>query len=255
MIDRPTLRVGYGFPGSQPHLREDVRAMQRELERRGYRIGSADGYFGNVSEAAVKHFQRSLGIPDTGVVGPVEWTALLEGPVTNVGSSFVPPTTSRAEPAQLPDVPDSPEWLRIAKGEMWQREVAGQPANPRIVEYHGTTSLSAALAQSDETAWCSSFINWVFRQMGVVGTNNALAASWINWGTATTAQAGAITVIYSAAAANSSTTRSGNHCAFLVSETDTHYVLLGGNQGNAVQVKEFAKQTWELKAYRWPTGY
>jgi uncharacterized protein (TIGR02594 family) len=238
-----------------PHLREDVRAMQRELERRSYRIGAADGYFGAVSEAAVKHFQRSLGIADTGIVGPAEWRALVEGPVTNVGSSFVPPRAGTAEPAQMPDVPDSPEWLRIAKGEMWQREVPGAPANPRIVEYHSATSLSGPMAQSDETAWCASFMNWVFRQMGVRGTNSARAISWVDWGVETAARAGAITVIYSAAAANSSTTVSGNHCAFLVSETDTHFILLGGNQGNAVRVKDFPKSKWELKAYRWPTGY
>jgi len=61
-------------------------------------------------------------------------------------------------------------------------------------------------------------------------------------------------VIYNAAAANSSLSRSGNHVGFLVEETSTHYALLGGNQSNSVKVTRFPKKKWRLKACRWPSA-
>lgn len=255
-MSRPTLRLGNGFDGDSPHLREDVRELQNQLTRRAYRIGPADGLFGNVTDAAVKHFQRNRGLEETGVVGPQEWSALLDEPATPVGSTFTPPGSSSAEPARIADVPDTPEWLRIAKGEAGQIEIAGNNANnPRIVEYHATTQLASTPdGGRDETPWCASFLNWVFRQMGITGTGTAWALHWAEWGVATTAQTGAVAVIYSAQA-DASTTASGNHCAFLVAETDSHFVLLGGNQDNQVKVKDFPKSKWELIAYRWPQGY
>ncbi|HLL52836.1 MAG TPA: TIGR02594 family protein, partial [Myxococcaceae bacterium] len=147
---------------------------------------------------------------------------------------------------------DKPKWMDIAMGELGQKEIAGSSSNPRIVEYHASTSLKAS---SDETAWCSSFVNWCLSRAGVKGTNSAAAASWVTWGnTSATPKNGAIAVIYNASAANSSLSTSGNHVGFLVEETDTHFVLLGGNQSNQVKVSSFAKSKWKLKGYRWPTA-
>jgi len=64
-------------------------------------------------------------------------------------------------------------------------------------------------AAADETAWCSSFVNWVLRQAGIRGTNSAAAASWTSWGQSCHARVGAITVIFNSTAANSRLSRSG----------------------------------------------
>lgn len=74
-----------------------------------------------------------------------------------------------------------PAWLAIAHREMDTGidEIRGGADNPRIVEYHQTTSLKAS---DDETAWCSSFVNWSMVQSGIAGTNSALARSWLDWG-------------------------------------------------------------------------
>ena len=66
-------------------------------------------------------------------------------------------------------------WIDIAKGEMHQAEIPGPMANPRIVEYHATTSLKATF---DEVPWCSAFVNWVMEQAGIKGTGSAKARSW-----------------------------------------------------------------------------
>jgi uncharacterized protein (TIGR02594 family) len=72
-----------------------------------------------------------------------------------------------------------PRHLAIARGELGTNEIRGGRDNARIVEYHQTTTLRA---RDDETAWCSSFVNWTMEQAGVRGTDSAAARSWLNWG-------------------------------------------------------------------------
>ena len=75
-----------------------------------------------------------------------------------------------------------PIWLEIAEDEMEVAEVSGPEANPRIVEYLQSTSLGFPYNESDETPWCSAFVNWVITQAGLDGTDSAWARSWLNWG-------------------------------------------------------------------------
>jgi uncharacterized protein (TIGR02594 family) len=139
--------------------------------------------------------------------------------------------------------------MKIAKKEIGQEEVVGKGNNPRIIKYHASTSLKA---KTDETPWCSSFVNWVIKQANMEGTDSAAAASWLTWGEKSSAKSGAITVIRNASAANSSLTSSGNHVGFLIKETATHYVLLGGNQSDCVKESRYPKSSWTLRGYRWP---
>jgi uncharacterized protein (TIGR02594 family) len=141
--------------------------------------------------------------------------------------------------------------MKFAKDEVGEHEKPGKVANPRIIEYHAATSLKA---KSDEVAWCSSFVNWCMQKAGIAGTRSAAAASWVDWGAPTSARYGAVVVIYNAGAANSRLSTSGNHVAFLVEETATHYVLLGGNQSDSVKVSNFNKSKWRIKARRWPAS-
>lgn len=71
----------------------DVRALQQALDRLGHQPGVADGHFGTRTEAAVKSFQRSVGITADGVVGRITKTALTgsertdtNGEVLSIGS-------------------------------------------------------------------------------------------------------------------------------------------------------------------------
>jgi uncharacterized protein (TIGR02594 family) len=143
-------------------------------------------------------------------------------------------------------------WMSIAEGELGQAEIPGAQNNPRIVAYHATTGLHA---ETDEVAWCSSFVNWVMRQAGYVGTNSAAARSWVGWGQASEARYGAITVIKHINAHHDAATgsTSGFHVAFLLEVTDTHIRLLGGNQHDSVRVSSFRRTGYEIKAYRWPS--
>jgi len=260
---RPTLRMPSGYPDAGPHLSTEVRSLQRELRRWSYPM-SLDGQFGPRTQAAIRHFQQRRGLHIDGVVGPRTWDAVLDPHATGIGSGFsYGPTgvddskpqnpSGHQEPSHDQATPNPGQgaapWMALAYKERGTHEVKGRAANPRIIEYHATTTLRS---QSDEVAWCSSFVNWCLKQVNIKGTNLAGAASWVNWGVATGPRYGAITVIHNPKMANTSLSRTGNHVGFLVEETKTHYVLLGGNQSNSVKESSFSKAGWQLKGRRWP---
>jgi uncharacterized protein (TIGR02594 family) len=137
-----------------------------------------------------------------------------------------------------------PAWLAIAHREMDTGidEIRGGADNPRIVEYHQTTSLKAS---DDETAWCSSFVNWCVVQSGIAGTNSALARSWIGWGQVLERpERGAVTVFRR----EGGPTR--GHVAFYWSRSGDRVLVLGGNQGNQVSIKSYPAA--DLLGFRWP---
>ena len=148
----------------------EVRELQISLNRAlaGQARLVPDGVFGARTQRALIAFQRRQGLQADGVAGPATWKAL-----------------GRRDPdAPRPRVIETgtePEWLQIARAEA-QLGVKEDPRlgkqNKRIIEYHALTTLAAT---TDETAWCSSFVNWVLWQAGYVGTRSAAAKSWLTW--------------------------------------------------------------------------
>ena len=198
-----------------------------------------DGHFGHRTHRAVVSFQRAKGLAPDGLVGPKTWAALGLKPAP------IAAKTDTATP--------SPLWMDIAIAELGihQDRQPGQH-NGRIVEYHQTTTLKAT---DDETAWCSSFVNWVMKQSGRTGTNSAAANSWLNWGSAVTTPAvGTIVVIKKKTSRFTQATgsSSGFHVAFYVSASPTHIRLLGGNQSRKVQYSNFPFATYDVMGYRNP---
>ncbi|MBQ2834947.1 MAG: peptidoglycan-binding protein, partial [Clostridia bacterium] len=65
-------QLSYGMQG------EAVKTMQERLIEQGYSLApdGADGYFGAVTLAAVRLFQRREGLAVDGIVGPKTWAAL-----------------------------------------------------------------------------------------------------------------------------------------------------------------------------------
>ena len=126
-----------------------------------------------------------------------------------------------------------PKWYLIAKRELeiGVEEVKGKEHNPRILEYHQATTLKAT---DDETAWCSSFVNWCVKMSGHKGTKSASARSWLKWGKPLKEpKEGCIVIL-----------KRGNsswqgHVGFYVGTSGSHILILGGNQGNEVNISSY----------------
>jgi uncharacterized protein (TIGR02594 family) len=71
------------------------------------------------------------------------------------------------------------DWVR---GELGQKEILGKRDNPRIRWYHTHCANIGSKEHADEVPWCSSFINAAADECGMKKTDNALAASWKNYG-------------------------------------------------------------------------
>jgi uncharacterized protein (TIGR02594 family) len=200
-----------------------------------------DGDFGNKTHEAVVRFQGQKSLKPDGIVGPQTWTAL--------GQKIATPPSPPPSPGT-----SAVPWMKIAVDEVGIHEDALPGAHtPRILEYHTATSLHAS---TDETPWCSSFINWVMMKAGYEGTNNALAKSWLEWGVSLASpREGAITVIKKKDAGSDAATGSstGFHVALYVGSTPSHIRLLGGNQGDQVKYSNFSLSSYEVKGYRWPS--
>lgn len=72
---------GFELPILRRNLRQgragdDVKAVQKVMNARGYNAGKVDGDFGFQTEAAVKAFQTQAGLSVDGEVGKLTWTAL-----------------------------------------------------------------------------------------------------------------------------------------------------------------------------------
>jgi len=240
---------------------DDVVRLQKILNKKLFPPPhlEEDGEFGSNTFKAVKKFQQSVGLTSNGVVGPWTWIRLY---FRRMPSSFSVriPLPRRASGGVSPNAPSAPTkgisksasesapWMEIVKKERGTSQIEKEKHNPRIIEYHSTTTLKA---KNDETAWCSSFVNWVMKEAGYNGTGNALAISWLNWGQKLEKpRYGAITVVYNP---KHSPRSSGNHVAFFVSETKTHIYLMGGNQSKTVRLSGYPKNKFIIKGYCWPT--
>ena len=167
------------------------------------------------------------------------------------GQQITVPGGRRTKAADMVTTPVQgglPRWVAVAKREMDTGidEIPGAADNPRIVEYNRTTSLPAAMAVEDETPWCSSFVNWCMAQAGLRGTGNALARSWLDWGTvvADRPKRGTVTVFRR----DGGPTR--GHVGFYWQSSGDRILVLGGNQSDQVSIKGYPKA--DLLGFRWP---
>jgi hypothetical protein len=78
-----------GDVDADPYHIEHVYELQYRLKWRGLFDAAPTGFYGPVTKAAVREFQRRNGIPATGVVGPRTWRPLIRRTVR--GRDDVPP--------------------------------------------------------------------------------------------------------------------------------------------------------------------
>ena len=138
-------------------------------------------------------------------------------------------------------------WMEYAFQEFGTREIGGRRDNAAIVRYLATVGLGS---HHDETAWCSAFANWCMQQAGIPGSRRANARSWLNWGgyCLGTPHYGCVAILW-----RGRRNSWQGHVGFYVGIRGRKILLLGGNQGHSVSIKEYDRD--RLLGYRWPQGY
>lgn len=149
---------------------------------------------------------------------------------------------------QLTPRQEDPPWLKTMISLLGIRETPGDAATPMIIEFHKWTTLGKALAASDETPWCSSCMNYCLGKNNFEYTKSAAARSWERYGHALPKPArGAIAVLSRGADI------AFGHVSLILDWDDRALTLIGGNQGNSVSVRTYARN--RLVTMRWPQSY
>lgn len=148
------------------------------------------------------------------------------------------PKTKAAYEAFIGHNREEPKWMAVAKNEKGTKEYSGEADNPDVVKYlESVDTLSVSAQRNDETPWCSAFVNWCMEEVGLKGTENAAARSWLEWGHELTApEEGCVVVLW-----RESPTGWKGHVGFYVKETPSYIYLLGGNQSDQVNIKRYSK--------------
>jgi uncharacterized protein (TIGR02594 family) len=144
------------------------------------------------------------------------------------------------------------KWLDEARRLIGTREVPGAANNPVIMGWGnrlGARVLGIAYG-NDGVPWCGLFTAWCVHHAGITPPAIAIRAkAWAAWGdalstTATRPPLGAVAVFGR---------DGGGHVGFVVAvHSNGDLDILGGNQGDAVNVRRFPRA--RLIALRWPKG-
>lgn len=133
------------------------------------------------------------------------------------------------------------QWIKIARSYIGTREIPGAKHNPTIMKW--LRKLNSWI-NDDETPWCGTFVGAVLQEANrYVIKDFFRALSWLNGGVRLSRPAyGCLVIFYR---------KGGGHVGFCVGEDNLgRLMILGGNQGNAVNIKPFNKD--RVVAYIWP---
>ena len=134
--------------------------------------------------------------------------------------------------------------IQIALSQYGVTEIKGTRHNPTIVGYSHEIGYSGII--SDETAWCSIFMNWCAKQAGLIRSGKLNARSWLEVGaTTTTPEVGDVVIFWR----ESPKSWKGHVGIYINHSSDGKYIYcLGGNQGNMVCIKAYPAN--QLLGYR-----
>jgi uncharacterized protein (TIGR02594 family) len=218
-----------------------TKELQTMLLALGYDLGKAgaDGVFGRLTTAAIKAFQADHGVSVQwpGTVGPKTEAALAAAYQIKVGATST-------FPAALSSAPLLP-WYSEAARLQGVTEVAGSKSNSTILGWaKAIGGWVASYFDDDDIPWCGLFMAHCIGATlpeEPLPSNPLGALNWSTFGIACEPQPGAILTF---------SRDGGGHVGFYVSEDDTYFHVLGGNQSNKVNVTKVAKS--RHKATRWP---
>lgn len=125
--------------------------------------------------------------------------------------------------------------INIALSQYGVTEIVGKEHNPIVVNYF--KEIGHTWVTTDETAWCSAFINWVALKAKVERSNKLTARSWLQVGTEIKEPKLNDLVVFWR---SEKTSWKGHVGLFISYSEDKKYIyVLGGNQNNQVNIKKY----------------
>lgn len=124
----------------------------------------------------------------------------------------------------------------LARGEIGTYEWAGSDHNPKVLKYFEESGHS--WVTDDETAWCAAFVGSMLKRAGIAGTGELTARSYLKWGKPvhiSEAREGDIVIFK-----RGSSSWQG-HVGFLVKVNAKTITVLGGNQSNQVNERDYSR--------------
>lgn len=113
------------------------------------------------------------------------------------------------------------------------REIPGAKDNPEILQMAKECGFSDYV--HDEVSWCSLLINWSCWKLGLPRTNSLMARSWLNIGTIVSVpEMGDIVIFWRGDPAGPF-----GHVGIFIGYRNGLIYVLGGNQGNMIQIEGF----------------
>lgn len=141
-----------------------------------------------------------------------------------------------------------PHWIVRARGYIGLREFKGPKHEGKILKWW---EMINAPFRDDETSWCGAFVGGVLTESGLpVVEGGAAARAWMKLPVKLDRPAVGCVVIFW----RGSPSGWSGHVGFVVGRDRAgNLMVLGGNQGDAVNVKPFAPG--RVLGYRWPSKW
>lgn len=134
-----------------------------------------------------------------------------------------------------------PKWLEEARKYIGQHEVVGSKHSPFVLRLW---QLIRAPFKDDETPWCAGFVGGMLELSGIPNAGGAWARGYLKQGVKLSKPAYGCIVVFERGPTS-------GHVGFVVGQDASgRLMVLGGNQGNAVNIKPFPKS--RVLGYRWP---
>jgi uncharacterized protein (TIGR02594 family) len=220
---------------------DKVKAIQSALQARGFSPGDVDGEYGDNTASAVSAFQQASNLTVDGEVGPETAKAL----GVDLTAKSPPTTPTQPTPGAFPG---APPWFTWAMHEVGTKE---DPDNtgPAVQRY---IDLAHAGAQHDP--WCAIFANAALEANGIKGTRSASSQSFRSspdFVELAGPALGALAVFW-----RGSESSGLGHVGFYRGEAGSRLWILGGNEGDMVQVEAFPRSSssFGLIGYWWPAS-
>lgn len=134
-----------------------------------------------------------------------------------------------------------PLWFEVAGQDIGMRELPGAPTAPKIAQW--LAKLGAAW-RDDETPWCGTAVAaWMKAAGADIPKHWYRARAWLDWGLKIDAPIVGCVVVFER--------QGGGHVGLVAGKDEAgNLMVLGGNQGDAVNIKPFSMQ--RVLGYRWP---